>query len=129
MENLKKLSKKALFYKEIKSIIEKNVSEKIKIFGFSPDLKNDMDFKIKEFLDSQTILKRTKSVWDNGVYMYIMGEILSKYMKFKSDNKYDKVNELSKIIYSMFLYSESCVVAPDVLLIRCSTDWERYLFN
>lgn len=127
MSKLNKISKKELFYKEIKGVIEKNVSEKIKFLGISSDLRKDTQLKIDEFLKTQTILSRIGNVWDEEVYMYMMGEILPKYMNFKTDNRDEKIKKLSEMIYSMFVYGGSGMSAPDVSIVQCANNWRKYL--
>lgn len=124
---LSKIGKKEQFYKEIKAIIEENVSKKINLYGFSSDLRKDTEEKINEFLKNQTIVSKTKRLWDDEVFMYIMGEILSKYIKFNTNDKDEKIEKLSQIIYRMFLYGGSSMCSPDVALINCSSNWKQYL--
>lgn len=124
---LSKIGKKEQFYKEIKAIIEENVSKKINLYGFSSDLRKDTEEKINEFLKNQTIVSKTKRLWDDEVFMYIMGEILSKYIKFNTNDKDEKIEKLSQIIYRMFLYGGGSMCSPDVALINCSSNWKQYL--
>lgn len=124
---LRKIGKKEKFYKEIKSIIDKNVFEKIGSLGLSSDLRKDTQLKIDEFLSNQTIIARVGKLWDDQVFMYIMGEILSKYIKFNTDNRNEKIEKLSKIIYNMFLYGGSGMSSPDVAIINCTHNWNLYL--
>lgn len=117
------MTKGKMFYTELEKIIKETVDNNVKNMDLR-ELRYEVDKKTKEFYNNQTIFKKlTRQYMGRDVVAYFIGVYMYPYINKVGDRTKD-IEKLTRLVYSMYVYGEDPMVAPDVAICgHCHKQW------